>query len=108
MSLVPGVLSMKAECSLLILVARPETKVWWRNFSSSRDLDVLVRGRWQPMTAEAVVGADEPERAVSLFDTYCARFPRAAKALGGGAPLEQACRAVFVVCRPRAARSWTV
>jgi hypothetical protein len=90
---------------LVMLAARPDTKQWWRNFTSSRDLDVLLRGHWRPMTAEAVIGADDPDRARSLMDVYCARFPRAAKALGEGTPIEQARRTVFVVCRPRTVQS---
>lgn len=86
---------------VVILVARPETKTWWRNFRSDRDLDVLLQGRWTPMTARAIVGADEPGAIAPLIDAYLARFPRASRALGEGAPAERARRAIVVWCRPR-------
>jgi hypothetical protein len=30
-----------------MLVARADTKTWWRNFCTPREVDVLVAGRWQ-------------------------------------------------------------
>lgn len=89
---------------LVILVGRPESKRWWRNFREERPVEVLVRGRWRPMQARAVVGADEPDEAARLLALYLARFPRAAKALAGGTPSAQAAAAVLVRCRPRAAQ----
>jgi hypothetical protein len=40
-----------AECGsdVVILAGRPETKTWWKNFRTERDLDLLIRGRWSPM-----------------------------------------------------------
>ena len=38
---------------VVILVNWPQTKKWWRNFQTEHDLDVLIRGRWSPMTALA-------------------------------------------------------
>jgi hypothetical protein len=46
---------------LIILVGRPETKTWWRNFRDAREADVLIRRRWQPMVGHAVLGAEEPK-----------------------------------------------
>ncbi|HEX4983148.1 MAG TPA: nitroreductase/quinone reductase family protein [Ilumatobacteraceae bacterium] len=86
---------------LIIMAGRPETKSWWRNFVTLRDVDVLLRGKWVAMIGEAVLGVDQPEYAARLLDTYLARYPRAARSLGGDARAEQARRAVFVVCRPR-------
>lgn len=42
--------SQYAECGFdrVILVARPGTKTWWRNFRTERDLDLLIRGRGRP------------------------------------------------------------
>lgn len=71
---------------VLILVGRPETKTWWCNFRSERDLDVLVRGQWSPMTALAVVGADGADAILPLLDAYLTRFPRAQRTLGDGTP----------------------
>jgi hypothetical protein len=85
----------------VILVARPETKTWWRNFRTERNLDLLVRRRWRPMVARAVRGADEPGVVAALLDAYLARFPRAARALEGSTFDEVVRSAVVVWCRPR-------
>lgn len=86
---------------LIIAIARPETKTWWRNFRSDRDVEVLVQGRWLPMTGRAIVGADEPESVAPLLDAYLERFPRAQGAVAGGGGGSAARRAVIVWCRPR-------
>jgi hypothetical protein len=79
---------------VVILVGKPETKTWWRNFRDDRDLDVLVQGTWRPMTGRAVVGAVEPDVIAPLLDAYLERFPKLADDLDGDA-------AVVVWCRPR-------
>jgi len=86
---------------VIILVGRPETKTWWRNFTTDGDLDVLLRRRWMAMTARAVIGADDPETISPLLDAYLARFPRAARVLGDESNGSRARRAVIVWCRPR-------
>ena len=86
---------------LVILVSRPETKTWWRNFRNDRDIEVLVRRRWMPMTARAVVGADEPESVAVLLDAYLERFPKVVRSLAGETREDRARRAVVVWCRPR-------
>ena len=84
---------------VVILVGRPDTKTWWQNFRTERDLDLLIRGRWSPMTARAVVGADEAAEIGPLLDAYLTRLPHAR--LGEGTPGDRARRAVVVRCRPR-------
>jgi hypothetical protein len=86
---------------LVILVGKPETKTWWWNFREDRDLDVLVQGRWLPMTGRAVVGAVEPEVMAPLLDAYLERFPKLADNLQGETESSQARHAVVVWCRPR-------
>jgi hypothetical protein len=86
---------------VVILVGRAEGKTWWRSFRTDRDIDLLIRGRWVPMVARAVVGADEPDTAGPLLDAYFARFPRAVRSLGGDTTAERVGRAVVVWCRPR-------
>ena len=86
---------------VVILVGRAESKAWWRNFNEPRDIDVLVRGTWRAMTAQVVLGAADPDTAAPLLETYLARFPRAAKMLGGEARAQQLDHAVIVWCRPR-------
>ena len=86
---------------LIILVGKPETKKWWRNFLEDRELDVLVQGHWLAMTGRAVIGADEPEVIAPLLDAYLERFPRVAKQLGKRSREVQMKQAMVVWCRPR-------
>jgi hypothetical protein len=86
---------------VVILVGRPETKRWWRNFREERDIEVLVRGRWLPMTARVLVGADAPAVVAPLLDVYLTRFPRAARAFGVDTGESRARRATVVWCQPR-------
>jgi len=86
---------------LIILVADHDTKTWWRNFRTDRDLEVLVQGAWLPMKARVVIGADEPDLIAPLLDAYLDRFPKAVRVLGEGERRQQARRAVIVWCRPR-------
>lgn len=84
---------------VLILVGRPETKRWWRNFQEDHEVEVLVRGTWRPMVGRAVVGAEDPETVAALLDVYLARFPKAARVLGNAESRVE--HAVMVRCRPR-------
>jgi F420H(2)-dependent quinone reductase len=86
---------------VIILVGRPDTKKWWRNFVDERDIEVLIRGRWILMTARAVVGADEPTTIAPLLRAYVHRFPKAARSIGGGGDEARAQHAVVVWCHPR-------
>lgn len=79
---------------LLVLVGHAEAKTWWQNFRTDYDLDLLVRRTWLPMTARAVVGADDPDRIAPLLDAYIKRFPKATRLLGD--PFT-----VVVWCHPR-------
>ena len=85
---------------LVILVARPAAKSWWRNFTTDRPIEVLVQGTWHPMTARAVVGEHEPDAIAPLLAAYLARFPKAARALPSGDLEARARAAVVVWCRP--------
>lgn len=86
---------------VVILVGRPESKTWWRNFLSDRDIDVLVKGQWLAMTARVVRGADGPDELQPLRDEYLKRFPRAKASLGNGTLEDVVKRAVVVRCRLR-------
>jgi len=86
---------------IVILVARHETKTWWKNFVEERDIDVLISGEWSPMVARAVVGADEPEVAAALMESYLHRFPKAKRIFGELGPEAAAKWSVLVLCRPR-------
>jgi hypothetical protein len=80
---------------LVILVGRPDTKTWWRNFRHERELEVLLRRRWLTMTGRVVTAADDPEEIARLLSAYVARFPRAARSLERNAH-----DTVVVWCRP--------
>jgi hypothetical protein len=86
---------------VIILVGRPDTKTWWRNFTTDCNIDVLVKRTWLPMTARAVIGADEPDTVTPLLNAYRARFPRTGRALGEDTGGSLAHGAVVVWCRPR-------
>lgn len=86
---------------LVILVGRPETKTWWRNFRTGHDLDVLLAGEWSPMVGRAVVGAEDPDAVAPLLEVYLARFPKAARLFGDAEGPERDRQAVLVHCRPR-------
>ena len=86
---------------MIILVGRPDTKTWWCNFTTHRDIDVLIQRTWLPMTARAVIGADEPNTVTPFLDAHLVRFPRAGRALGGDTGGSLAQRSVIVWCRPR-------
>ncbi|MCU1369046.1 MAG: hypothetical protein JWO77_240 [Ilumatobacteraceae bacterium] len=86
----------------MILVARAESKTWWRNFRTDWALDVLIAGTWCPMTGRAVEGTTDDEALASLLETYLARFPRAESSLPGNTLAVQARSAVIVACEPRA------
>jgi hypothetical protein len=85
----------------VILVGKPETKTWWRNFRATSDIEVLLQGRWTSMTAQSVIGIDERDRTAPLLDAYLSRFPKASRALGGGTRDDMLTRAVMVRCQPR-------
>jgi len=81
---------------VVILVGRPDSKTWWRNFRGGHDLDVLLDRRWVPMRGQVIVGAESPETIAPLLDAYLERFPSARRSLTGGAR-----SAVVVLCSPR-------
>ena len=85
----------------MIMVGRPETKTWWRNFRQRHDLDVLLQGSWVAASGRAVLGSEDPEMTRSLLDVYAQRFPKAMRDSSGASVEERAGRAVFVVCEPK-------
>ena len=79
---------------LVVLVAHPDRKRWWRNFVDGHEVEVLVRRRWLPMHGLVVDPASDPTEAERLLATYLGRFPKASKVAAG---------AVLVRCHPAAA-----
>ena len=89
--------------ALVILVANPEAKRWWRNFRTAHAVDVLVEGEWLPMIGRVVDGRVQPDHAAALLEAYLQRFPKVARRLPAGTPSERARNAVLVSCEPRLA-----
>lgn len=88
---------------LVILVADPEAKQWWRNFRAPHAIDVLVEGEWLPMIGRVVDGRVQSEHAAALLEAYLERFPKVARRVPGGTSLERARSALLVSCEPRLA-----
>lgn len=86
---------------VVILVGKPDTKQWWRNFRSPQPLDVLLAREWHPMIGTALDGRVDSEPVVPALAAYLERFPRVARTLDGEAVEDQARRCVVVRCTPR-------
>lgn len=86
---------------LVVLVGRPSTKTWWRNFTTDEPVDLLVAGCWRSMTGRALVGADQPTMVGPLLDSYLEGHPKAGRSLDGVTRDEKIRSAVVVDCRPR-------
>lgn len=83
--------------AIVIAVAHPATKSWWRNFTAEHPVDLLIAGSWVAMTGLLVDPADHPDEAAPLIEAYLARFPRSAPVVSTG----DGDRTLFVWCRPR-------
>jgi F420H(2)-dependent quinone reductase len=89
-----------AHVGYVVLVGKPETKTWWRNFTDMGQLQVLLAGTWIPMTAHALRGVDDPEAVEPLLRSYALRHPRVVKSLDGDTLDERVRGAVVVWLRP--------
>lgn len=65
-----------------VLVGRPETKRWWRNFEGGAPARLRIRGRWVDATGTVLRGADSADEVAGAFAAYRRRFPKAGRALG--------------------------
>ena len=86
---------------LIILVGRPESKNWWKNFKTEGDIEVLIKREWLTMTAHTVIGNEDPYTIQPMLDAYLERYPKTARLFADetkGSPADQA---VLVRCRPR-------
>ncbi len=92
-----------AHFGLVVLVGKPETKTWWRNFTDMGQVQVLLAGTWVPMTAHALRGADDPGAVEPLLRSYAIRFPKVTKSLDGSTLDERVRNAVVVWLRPATA-----
>lgn len=82
--------------AIVVAVAHPDDKTWWRNFREERDLDVLLAGTWVPMTGLVVDPREHAPEAAPLVTAYLERFPKTAKTLGAAGEFH----APLVWCRP--------
>jgi hypothetical protein len=87
---------------MVVLVAEHDTKTWWRNFTSMGQAQVLLAGTWVPMTAHALLGAEDPEAVTPLLRSYASRFPKVVTSLDGDTLEQRVERAVVVWLRPAA------
>ncbi len=85
---------------LVVMVGKPETKSWWRNFTKMGQARVLLKGTWTPMTAHALRGADDPEAVTPLLRSYAQRYPKVVKSIEGDTLEERVENAVVVWFRP--------
>lgn len=89
-----------AHVGYVVLVGKPETKTWWRNFTDMGQLQVLLAGAWIPMTAHALRGVDDPEAVEPLLRSYALRFPKVVTSLDGDNLDARVRGAVVVWLRP--------
>jgi hypothetical protein len=89
-----------AHVGFVVLVGKPDTKTWWRNFTDMGQLQVLLAGTWVPMTAHALRGSEDPEAVEPLLRAYAIRFPKVVKSLDGETLEERVRGAVVVWLRP--------
>jgi hypothetical protein len=87
---------------IVVMVGKPDTKTWWRNFTAMGQAQVLLAGEWVPMTAHALRGSEDPEAVTPLLRSYAARFPKVIKSLDGDTLEERVDGAVVVWFRPAA------
>jgi hypothetical protein len=90
----------EAAVGLVVLVGKPDTKTWWRNFTDMGQIKVLRSGTWIPMTAHALRGVDDPSAVEPLLRSYALRFPKVVKSLDGNTLDERVRGAVVVWLRP--------
>lgn len=89
------------EDGFVIVVGKPDTKTWWRNFDSEggHAIEVLVRGAWNQLQGRVVTEDTDAELTTTLLDAYLAHFPIAARAMGSSREALNS-TAVIVWCKP--------
>ncbi len=85
---------------LVVVVGEPDTKTWWRNFTTMGQVQVSLGGAWVPMTAHALLGSEDPEAVTPLLRSYATRFPKVVKSLDGDTLDERVDHTVVVWLRP--------
>ncbi len=85
---------------LVVMVGKPETKSWWRNFTQMGQARVLLKGTWTPMTAHALRGTDDPEAVTPLLRSYAQRYPKVVRSIEGDTLEARVENSVVVWLRP--------
>lgn len=85
---------------LVVPIGDPDETTWWREFTTMGQVQVLLRGDWIPMTAHALLGADDPDAVIPLLRAYARRSPKLAKRLTGDDLEQRVAGAVVVWLRP--------
>jgi hypothetical protein len=81
-----------------IVPGQPEKKLWWRNFRSPGNVELLLAGELKRGTAIAIEGRLEPETVASGLASYWQAFPRARKAMeSGGRDSQEVARRTVIV-----------
>ena len=62
---------------LLVVVAQPEKKKWWRNFHEKASADVIFKGR--RFACAGQVPKRDPARIVPRLEAYCSRHSSSAR-----------------------------
>jgi hypothetical protein len=81
-----------------IVPGQSEKKLWWRNFRSPGNVELLLAGELKRGTAIAIEGRVDHDTVAIGLEAYLQAFPRARKAMEKGArdSQEMARRAVIV------------
>jgi hypothetical protein len=81
-----------------IVPGQPDKKLWWRNFRSSGNVELLLAGEVKRGTAIAIEGRVNPDTVALGLEAYLQAFPRARRTIEKGSrnPQETARRTVIV------------
>ena len=85
---------------IVVLVDGTDTEGWWRHFTTMGQAQVLLAGRWVPMTAHALLGSQDPSAVTPLLRSYANRFPKEVRSLDGDTLDARVEHAVVVWLRP--------
>lgn len=67
---------------VVVLVAKPGAKRWWRNFHDGHPLELLIAGRWRRGVGSVLLGSENPADMQSILHAYTEWFPSAKRMLG--------------------------
>jgi F420H(2)-dependent quinone reductase len=80
-----------------IVPGQPEKKLWWRNFRSPGNVELLLAGELVRGTAIAVEGIENPETVAVGLKVYLQKFPRARTTIEKGGSIQEAAHRSVIV-----------